>query len=151
MQYTLYGVNSDPGATVAFVKFVPADWVLVDLISRPDGSREALYQHIGLTANAEHPAQMRVGFYPKGISVNVSLKFTTYMEVNDGTNLNVTYEPVSSVYALTIPKGALSEPAVPALITNTVNWLLPISAAAFTLDALSAVKFGVVNTLPDLA
>lgn len=130
-----------------------SDFVLIDSVTKGE-AREAIYQKV-TDSDIDHPMTVRVGYYPKvqagRPSANVSVKLSTFLSVDDGTE--VTYEPFTVTLALSGPgnSGGLDAGGALAALTNVLSWLAPLTAGAFGNTAVALVKYGVVNTLHTLA
>lgn len=142
----LQNIDSTPEA-VAVHYCVRGNFVLIDTTAKPDGSREALYQRVVGNDDIDHPASIRVGYYPKAGGVNFSVKYSTYVkQTTDGVDR---FDPCVGTLALQLPEGGLSIEGIDHFLQNIITWLLPINTGtdSFMTGGIDLLKFGVINTL----
>lgn len=139
-------------ALTAWFPVDKSDFVLVD--TKVNGeAREAVYQRVTDSDDVNHPSSVRVGYYPKATTSNYSIKVTTWVKTEDSVTGEVVWEPISATLALTGPgrAGGLDATGSLYLLCNLFSWMWPAGGTAFTNAAIDLLKFGVVNTLNELA
>jgi hypothetical protein len=137
-------MNVDGSGVVEQEVNVPdfADMSLLDTTTKPDGSRESIYQLAG--TDPEHVLTVRVGVYPRTVGgkkrTSASIRLSTFT-VDTATDPDE-YEPCDITLAMNMPGGSV----VPDV--NTLRYLIDAVWQFYIRgNNLGKLQFGITNDL----